>query len=180
MKRYAAFLRGINLGRRRVKMADLRRHIEVLDVENVGTILASGNVVFDAPAGHPPELERRIEGHLEGALGFEVDTLVRTMERLVELADPDLAGGAEGEGFIPHVIFVRDVVDGAARGRLADLETPGDRFRILGREVLWLRRGRLSDSSVEPRHLETALDGMGNTMRKLDTVRRLVEKFGGT
>lgn len=180
MKRYAAFLRGINLGRRRVKMADLRRHLEALDVENVGTILASGNVVFDAPIGQPQELERRIETHLEGALGFEVDTLVRTMERLVELADPDLVGGAEGEGFIPHVIFVREEVDEGAGARLADLETPGDRFRILGREVLWLRRGRLTDSPVEPRHLERALDGMGNTMRKLDTVRRMVEKFGGT
>lgn len=178
MDRYAAFLRGINLGRRRVKMADLRRHLEALGVENVGTILASGNVVFDAPAGDPQELEPRIEAHLEETLGFDVDTLVRTMERLVELADPGLVGEAEDEGFIPHVIFVRDEVDEAARERLGDLETPGDRFRVLDREVLWLRQGRLTDSSVEPRHLERALDGMGNTMRKLDTVRRMVEKFG--
>jgi len=49
MTRYVAFLRGINLGKRRVKMEQLRRHFEGFGLENVATFIASGNVVFDSP-----------------------------------------------------------------------------------------------------------------------------------
>ena len=41
---YAAFLRGVNMiGRRTVKMAELRRIFESLNLSDVTTILASGN-----------------------------------------------------------------------------------------------------------------------------------------
>ena len=44
------------------------------------------------------------------------------------------------------------------------------------REVIYLRRGRLGDSSIETRDLEGAL-GSGYTRRKLTTVERLVDRF---
>src|SRR5690606_6046012 len=48
MTRYAAFLRGVNLGKRTVKSAELKAAFEALGYENVKTLLASGNVLFDA------------------------------------------------------------------------------------------------------------------------------------
>ncbi|NIP60050.1 MAG: DUF1697 domain-containing protein, partial [Gemmatimonadetes bacterium] len=46
MSRHVAFLRGINLGDRRVKMDRLRRHFEAMDLGDVATFIASGNVIF--------------------------------------------------------------------------------------------------------------------------------------
>ena len=48
--RYVAFLRGINVGGHRVSMADLRDVFTSLKFGNVDTFIASGNVIFDAPA----------------------------------------------------------------------------------------------------------------------------------
>jgi len=52
-----AFLRAINLGNRRVKMASLVEIVEGLGYDGVWTHINSGNVVFEA-AGSRGDLER--------------------------------------------------------------------------------------------------------------------------
>ena len=47
MPRRVAFLRSINVGKRRVKMATLRECCSALGLRNVETHLASGNLIFD-------------------------------------------------------------------------------------------------------------------------------------
>ena len=48
MNRYVAFLRGMNLGRRRIKNPELCAAFEDIGFTNVAAYLASGNVIFDA------------------------------------------------------------------------------------------------------------------------------------
>ena len=179
MPRHAAFLRGINLGSRRVKMADLRRHLEELGLEGVATVRASGNVVFDHAGGGRSRLEEEIEGHLEEALGFAAATFVRPVARLREIVDLDEVAEREAEGFRPYVVFVRDGMDEVAAGRLADLETPEDGFLVLGAELLWFRRGGIADTPISTRELEEALGTSEHTRRNLSTIRKIVEKHGG-
>ena len=83
--RYVAFLRGINLGRRRVRMEDLRRHFEEAGFSQVSTVVASGNVLFSTRSGRADALERRIEALLKRCLGYDVDTYLRTA---AEVAGP--------------------------------------------------------------------------------------------
>jgi uncharacterized protein (DUF1697 family) len=48
MIKYVAFLRGINVGGKRlIKMEDLRRVVESIGLKNVRTFIASGNVLFE-------------------------------------------------------------------------------------------------------------------------------------
>src|SRR4051794_1405623 len=82
MKRYVAFLRGINVGGHRVKMDHLRDLFTALGFSNVTTFIASGNVIFDTPAPDVSAIESRIEGHLKASLGYEVDTFLRTPAEL--------------------------------------------------------------------------------------------------
>ncbi len=49
MERYVAFLRGMNLGNRRIKNEELRAEFEAMGFEEVATFRASGNVIFAAP-----------------------------------------------------------------------------------------------------------------------------------
>ena len=46
MERYVAFLRGMNLGGRRIKNDELRQCFEELDLSDVSCFRASGNVLF--------------------------------------------------------------------------------------------------------------------------------------
>lgn len=46
MAKYIAFLRGINVGKIRIKMTDLKAAFEKMDCQDVRTFLQTGNVVF--------------------------------------------------------------------------------------------------------------------------------------
>ena len=49
MKRYIAFLRGVNIsGKNKVPMAELKKGFEELDFSEVKTYLNSGNVAFSS------------------------------------------------------------------------------------------------------------------------------------
>lgn len=75
---HVALLRGINVGGgRKVPMAQLRGVAEALGLARVRTLIASGNLVFDAD-GTPAELEARLEAAVESRFGFPVDIMVRT------------------------------------------------------------------------------------------------------
>jgi uncharacterized protein (DUF1697 family) len=178
MRRHAAFLRGINLGRRRLKMDELRGHFEALDVENVSTFIASGNIVFDYARSDTAQLELEAERHLQNALGFSTEVFVRSLEELHDLAERRAFADARDEGFNLHVIFLREPPADPAADALRALEGDDDRFRVLGREVVWFRRGRLTDAPISTRQIEGALGGAENTMRNLNTVERMVAKFG--
>lgn len=87
MTRYAAFLRGVNLGKRTVKSAELKTAFEALGFGEVKTLLASGNVLFDAKAAKG--LQGRIETGLKAAFGFEIGTVLRSVAELQALVKAD-------------------------------------------------------------------------------------------
>src|SRR6185369_2882925 len=72
-----AFLRAVNLGRRRVPMARLRAVVDDAYATESRTYVNSGNVVFAATGGRAA-LERKLERVLEDEFGFEITTFVRT------------------------------------------------------------------------------------------------------
>lgn len=85
-RRAIALLRGINVGRaKRVSMADLRALFEGLGCREVRTLLVSGNVVFEPPAGRAGDLGARVERALAERCGFRARTIVVTAAELEEI-----------------------------------------------------------------------------------------------
>lgn len=83
MVKYIAFLRGINVGGNKIiKMEDLKRIFESLGFTNVKTVLASGNVLFEATTNVTSEV---IEEKLKNKFGFVVGVILRTIEEIKEL-----------------------------------------------------------------------------------------------
>jgi uncharacterized protein (DUF1697 family) len=86
MMNYVAFLRGINVGgHKTVPMEKLKKAFESLRFKNVQTLLASGNIVFEAPLTSTAGLEKKIEKMLMSVFGHEISVLVRTIEELNRL-----------------------------------------------------------------------------------------------
>jgi uncharacterized protein (DUF1697 family) len=171
-----AFLRAINVGGHVVKMDRLRALFEEMELANVQTFIASGNVIFDAP--HAPDaLEERIERHLHGALGYAVATFLRTPGEVAAAAGhPPFAADVVAEGVALYVGFLRAAPAAEARDRVLALRTETDEFAIHGRELYWLCRARISDSPVTGAKLEKAL-GMPTTLRNVTTVRKLAARY---
>jgi len=85
MTKYAAFLRGINIGGRKVGMQDLQQVFESLGFSNVKTFIASGNVIFESDDSDKASLVRVIEEKLKAQFGFDIVVMLRTIEELMTL-----------------------------------------------------------------------------------------------
>ncbi|TIX49920.1 MAG: DUF1697 domain-containing protein, partial [Mesorhizobium sp.] len=78
MRTYVALLYSIILGEgRRLVMSDLKAMAESLGLKNVRTLVATGNLVFDARAAKIADLEQRLEAAFEKTFGRHVDIIVR-------------------------------------------------------------------------------------------------------
>jgi uncharacterized protein (DUF1697 family) len=107
MTRYAAFLRGVNLGKRTVKSADLKAAFEAMGYGNVKTLLASGNVVFDARPGK--NLKERLESGLHEAFGFRIGVVLRSIDELKAMVASDPFNGVtESEAAKLHVTLTAE------------------------------------------------------------------------
>lgn len=70
-------------------MADLRECFSSLGFENVKTVLASGNVIFDAVEADGRGLSREIEAGLRKTAGYEVGVIVRSGEEIERMVEED-------------------------------------------------------------------------------------------
>lgn len=176
--RYIAFLRGINVGGHRVKMDELRALFEQVKLANVETFIASGNVIFDTTTQDSTALEQRIETHLKQALGYAVDTFLRTPAELAAITAfrPFAAEELDAEGHTLHVVFLRQDPDAAGEQKLASFRTAMDDFCLRGRDLFWLCRGKITESLVKWPLLGKSL-GMSSTARNVKTIRQLVERY---
>lgn len=169
-----AFLRAINVGGRRVEMDVLSEHLGALDdVDVLGTFLASGNVVVRSPLAES-ELADRIAARLEETLGFDVPTIVRSMDYLVTVANSDVfADEAAPKHRKLYVTLLSRPLDDTTM--LDELASDVDTFRLVDRDVFWLRDIDAGES-LENYALEKAIDIVG-TRRTMNTVQRIVKKF---
>jgi len=175
MHRYIAFLRAINVGGHTVKMDRLRALFQALDLQDVETFIASGNVIFRSPAD-AASLEDRIEAHLKAELGYAVATMLRTPAQVAASAEDHPFGAKAVAAYGLYVGYARGVPAAGAREAVAALSTDNDELAVHGREVYWLCRTRISDSKITGARLEKAL-GMPVTLRNVTTVRKLAEKY---
>ena len=177
MSRCVAFLRGINLGKRRLPMAELKRHFEAMGFADVATFIASGNVVFATNARDRAKLETRIEAHLAKALGYNVDTFLRREEEVAAvLAAQPFADDMPDNGGIYVSFLKQPVAPAQAKGMLA-CATPTDRFALIGRELYWRREGGVADADIWTSPAVRALKLPTMTMRNLTSLRKLAVKF---
>lgn len=178
MCKYIAFLRAINVGGRNIKMVDLRALFGALDLKNVQTFIASGNVIFDPPAIEVPLLERQIAEHLHDCLGYKVDTFIRSNSELAEMAVYQPFGEIELSkgGNTLKIAFLSAPITSEAQHRLLSYRTDVDDFHVNGQEVYWLCRKALGKSRFSGSVLEKAVGGPA-TLRNINTIRRLVAKY---
>jgi uncharacterized protein (DUF1697 family) len=173
MTRYAALLRGVNVGRGpRVSMAAFQVLLTGLGFSEVGTLLNSGNAVFSAPRTEPAALAGRIGDALLKEIGTAVPVIVVTGEALSKAAAGNPFVAADPSRLL--VAFAQD------RAALRQLEPalgaalrPPDEF-ALGPEAAYLHcPGGIARSKAAEVLLGRL--GRGVTTRNLATTRKLAQ-----
>jgi uncharacterized protein (DUF1697 family) len=106
MTRYAALLRGVNVGGVNIKMADVATAFTDAGFSDVKTILASGNVLLTSRAG-VAKVRTTAETALRESFGYDVGVLAYTLDtvRAISAAFPF---EREVDGQHSYVTFVTD------------------------------------------------------------------------
>lgn len=135
MARYAAFLRGINVGGVNLKMADLAAALQDAGFEDVHTVLASGNVVLSA-SGSAATVKKKAEATLRDQFGYDAWVLVYGLDTVQEIAD-GYPFEAEVDGHHSYVTFVSDddILDELAA--LADDAGPDEKIQRGNGVLYW-------------------------------------------
>lgn len=173
---YISILRGINVGNKQIKMADLQKLYEDLGFENITTYIQSGNVIFSVKESiGDSKVAEQIEKKIADQYPFEVPVIVRTVE--------EWQAGIDANPFLKrqdvepdklHVTFLAEAPGRESLEKIAGYDYPPDEFEIVGKEV-YLRcpngygRTKLSNTFFESKLKVTA------TTRNWKTVKKLLE-----
>lgn len=83
---YIAFLRGINVGRHaRIKMADLKDAFLDMGFDNVRTVLATGNIIFESDIRDEAKLTQELESQLKNVFEKKINVMLRRIDELKKL-----------------------------------------------------------------------------------------------
>jgi uncharacterized protein (DUF1697 family) len=184
MTTYAALLRGVNVGKNKLAMSDLRDLLTSLGCQDVRTYLQSGNAVLainpavsDATAADPTTLAQAIEQGLT-KIGVSSRVLLRTGDELARVLADNPFLDRETDPTKLHVTFLADV---PAADRVEKLQVPAGEtasLHLQDKEVYLhcpdgYGRTKLTNSFVESRLATVA------TTRNWRTVLALTELAGG-
>jgi uncharacterized protein (DUF1697 family) len=180
MTPYVAFLRAVNVGgKNRLSMPDLRAALTARGLEQVSTVLQSGNVLF-----HSAEPEHVAAGTIgdtiEEAFGLHIWVVVRAAAELTAIAErnPFLATGQKLDPATLHVAFLSEHPAAAAVATLEPDRSPPDAFVVDGREVYLSYPNGSGRTRLTLDYLERRLKAQG-TARNWRTVQRLAALVQG-
>jgi uncharacterized protein (DUF1697 family) len=173
--RYAALLRGINVGGKTlIKMADLKTCVEALGLDDVSTYIASGNVLFTSTRRDSAKLEADIERAVEARFGLPVKVVVldrAAYARIVKAIPTAWVGDASLRA---NVAFVRRGTDAKDVVRTLRPDPAVEQVKAVNGAVLWATKRDALGQSVM-RKLIGGAAYKELTVRNLNTTLKLHE-----
>ncbi|KAG7401235.1 hypothetical protein PHYBOEH_002419 [Phytophthora boehmeriae] len=168
-----AFLRGVNIGGRTHSMKSISDALGAAGFTNTQTFLASGNVIFDTQVDNSSaDTERRVEVTLEELFGCNIPVFVRSMNEVKQLEQKIVRTTTA-----VNVAFLKEELTSEQRNTLEGLSTDEDELELLDRAFVWYSVTKMSESPLFKVSFEKKL-GVPVTVRTVNTLRRIVKKFG--
>jgi uncharacterized protein (DUF1697 family) len=171
-----AFLRGMNLGGRRITNDDLRERFAELGFEGLATFRASGNVIFEAEREAESKLIDRIEKGLKKSLGYEVPVFLRTAAQITATAahEPFTKKQITASQGKSQVGMLSRKPPKRAADQVLAMASKDDLLDLQGRELFWLPKGGLLETGLDLKLIAKLLGDM--TVRTKGTIDLIVEK----
>jgi uncharacterized protein (DUF1697 family) len=171
---YAALLRGINLGGRRIPMPELAAMFVRAGCSEARTYIASGNVVFRASAALAKKIPAVISAEIARTYRFDSPVLVRSVEEMAAVAtgNPFLRRKCDPKWL--HVVFLADMPAKAAVAALDPQRSPGDEFVVKGGEIYLHLPNGAARSKLTNQYFDSTLKTVSSG-RNWNTVTTLLE-----
>jgi uncharacterized protein (DUF1697 family) len=176
---WVALLYSIVLGQgRRLVMADLRDLAAELGFGWPRTLLATGNLIFEAE-GDTAELEGRLEAAFAARFGKHIDIILREGARWPQLmAGNPFPEASEREPARVAVRVMRTPLDAGVIGVLDPYRAGGERLEVVDGD-LWVHMPDGIGTSRLARAITPARAGGAGTFRNWNTVRKIGAALDG-
>jgi uncharacterized protein (DUF1697 family) len=176
MATYISMIRGINVGGKRIKMADLRDIYSSMGLESVKTYIQSGNVIFKSDNNDPSCLAKKIKEKIFETFNYQVEIVVRTKDEFKIVVDSSPFHDKEEEYL--HVTFLSDIPDEDSVRKIDPKNIKGikssEQFILQSREIyLYLPEG-YGRTKLNNNFFEKKL-GLSATTRNWKTVNTLLK-----
>ncbi|MFC3212828.1 MULTISPECIES: DUF1697 domain-containing protein [Novosphingobium] len=178
MTRYCAFFAAINVGGNRLTMADLRYAFEREEFENVETVVASGNVLFDFDERPTEGLEELFAYMMKDRFDMTTFAAVRTREEVRSAVEDNPFTGIGQDHFV-HTLFLERDADPEHFDRMvADHSGRGPEKIALGPRCLYIDYvDGVGGSKLTSAFIERRL-GCRGTARNVRSLARIHSKMG--
>lgn len=174
MARLIALLRAVNVGGRKLPMAELRALCGELGWEDVETYIQSGNVVFRAEGGSGA-IEARLEKAIQARFDLDVPVIVRSAAQWAGYAEanpfPQVARDAPNR---LHLLVSKAPPKADAAATLMERARDGESVRAAG-GALWFHYPEGAGTSKLTPALIDRASGSPSTARNWRTVVKLKE-----
>lgn len=177
MTTWVAFLRAVNVGRRRTPMPTL---VDIAtDLGGVGawTFANTGNLIFESD-GDARNWEDRLETAFLATFDFEVTTFVRSADEVRQVVDDAPFAVADDDTHLIGFLKGAPSAGDAATLRDAAAATATDTIEIRGATLHWRIHGKTLETAIPKRAWTAAVGPLGMTTRNVTLLRRLVTKLG--
>jgi uncharacterized protein (DUF1697 family) len=147
MTKFAAFLRGVNVGGVNLKMADVAQVLTDAGFSNVRTILASGNVLLESSSS-VAAVRKKAEATLRQRFGYDAWVLAYDIDT-VRAIDEAYPFEREVDGYQSYITFVADEAVLGELTALADSAGPDEKISGGDGVVYWqVPKGSTLDSTI--------------------------------
>ena len=174
--RYVALLRAVNVGGRKVTMRELREAVEKAGFENCRTLIASGNLVFDAKKATEAKVASSLEAVIAKTFGINSEVLVRDPNQWAAIlkANPFPKKAKDDPAHLVCVVCRGKPDASAIEAYLEKLRAKhdkGEQLSIVGREIYIDYGDSIGLSKlILPKAAATGTARNWNTMLKLNAM----------
>ena len=171
MDRFVALLRGINVGGRKIDMAELEDVFNGLGYKNVSTILRTGNVVFDAHITDISKERQKIETALKNRFNYAAISFLYDIEEIAEAVN-NYPFDPSDEDYQHYVVFLEIGIAEELVKEIVDIAI--ERIKREGHNIYWLVKKGYSVKSDFSKYLAKTKYRDFNTVRNLNTLQKLI------
>lgn len=175
---YIALLRGINVGgKNKIKMVELKRLLEAINLSEVRTYIQSGNILFKSDKSEE-YLCNKIEHEIHYTFGVTTKVILRTKKELEELifSCPFSESEIKEAEMLSKVksLYVSLLASTPLKENIEIINTytnDNDKYKIIGRDVYLLFSNSIRNSKLSNNLSKL---GVPSTVRNWETLYKLV------
>lgn len=172
MDKYVAFLRGINVGGRIIRMVDLKKCFEDSGFKNVSTLLQSGNVLFETDSENTLSLKQRMEEALSKKFNYPAKVQIYSFEKIVKVAE-NYPFDVDKRDFQSYVVFIEGNLGRELAAEVVGLDKKTEQIKQNEGIIYWKVQKGMTLKSSFSRYLVKSKYKQFNTVRNLNTLKKI-------